>query len=71
MEGLTLNGGKEHLVNKDGTFHLDERTGKTLVKSGDFFQVGVSFRQAHGHLCPDCGRENVFRDSCGGCGWSE
>lgn len=71
MDGLTLNGGKEHLLHKDGTFHVDEATGKTLTKSGDFAQVGINFRAAKGHACPSCGRLNVFRDSCGGCGWHE
>jgi predicted RNA-binding Zn-ribbon protein involved in translation (DUF1610 family) len=71
MQGLTLNEGKEHLVNKDGTFHLDEATGKTLVKSGDFAQVGINFQKVSGHACPECGRMNIFRDSCGRCGWHQ
>jgi len=71
MQGFTLNGGKEHLVHKDGTFHLDDATGRTLVKSGDFAQVGINFQKVAGHECPACKRLNVFKDSCGGCGWHE
>ena len=70
MDGLTLNEGKEHLLQKDGTFHVDEQTGRTLVKSGDFAQVGINFQKVKGHECPSCGRLNVFKDSCGGCGWT-
>jgi hypothetical protein len=69
MDGVTLDGGKEHLLHKDGTFHVDEATGRTLVKSGDFAMVGINFRSASQSFeCPDCGRENVIKDSCG-CGW--
>ena len=71
LQGLTLNEGKEHLVNKDGTFHVDDATGKTLVKSGDYAQVGINFQKVRGHECPNCGRLNIYRDSCGGCGWHE
>jgi hypothetical protein len=72
MEGLDLNGGPQHLVHKDGTFHLDEATGRTLVKSGDFAQVGTNFqRVAQSFECPSCHRLNVIKDSCGGCGWHE
>ena len=71
MQGLSLDGGKEHLVQKDGTFHLDEATGKRLVKSGDFAQVGMTLRKVkQSFFCPACGRENVIKDSCG-CGWHE
>jgi hypothetical protein len=70
MEGLDLNGGPQHLLQKDGTFHVDEATGKTLVRSGDFARVGTNFQGVRGHECPSCGRLNVFKDSCGGCGWS-
>lgn len=71
MDGLTLDGGKEHLLQKDGTFHVDEATGQRLKKSGDFAQVGINFRgTAQSFNCPECGRENVIKDSCG-CGWHE
>ena len=71
MDGLTLNEGKEHLLQKDGTFHVDEATGKTLVRSGDFAQVGINFQKTSQEFeCPNCKRKNVIKDSCGGCGWS-
>jgi hypothetical protein len=68
MDGVTIEA-KEHLRHKDGTFHVDETTGKQMVKSGMFTQVGTGFQGTTGHECPKCGRLNVFRDSCGGCGW--
>lgn len=71
MQGLTLDGGPQHLVDKDGTFHLDEMTGRRLVKSGDFAMVGINFQGTQGYECPSCKRLNVYRDSCGGCGWKE
>ena len=67
MDGVTVEG-REHLVQKDGTFHVDEATGKSMLKSGIFTQVGVNFQNARGHLCKDCGRVNVFRNRCGRCG---
>lgn len=70
MQGLSLNEGKEHLLQKDGTFHVDEATGRTLVRSGDFAQVGINFQKVTGHECPSCARLNVFKDSCGKCGWN-
>ena len=71
MDGVNVEGGKEHLLQKDGTFLVDEVTGKQMIRSGMFTQVGTNFRQARGFECPSCGRENVIRDSCGGCGWHE
>ena len=68
MDGVTL-ADKEHLLQKDGTFHVDEATGKQMVKSGMFTQVGTNFQQVKGHECPKCGRLNVFKDSCGKCLW--
>ena len=70
MDGVTLEG-REHLLHKDGSFHVDESTGKQMVKSGMFTQVGINFQKVKGHACPSCGRLNIFRDSCGGCGWHE
>ena len=71
---LTVDEGKVHKVQKDGTFHLDERTGRKLVKSGAFAEVGISFRNAKGYRCtnPACkGRLSLFKDSCGRCGGSD
>jgi hypothetical protein len=71
MTGISINEGKEHLLHKDGTFHVDERTGFVLTKSGDFAQVGITFRtMAQVFECPQCKRENIIKDSCGRCGWS-
>jgi len=63
--------GKVHRVHKDGTYHLDDATGRMLVKSGDFAQVGANFRGSRGWKCtnPSCrGRVSLFKDSCGKCG---
>ena len=71
---LTVDDGKVHKVNRDGTYHLDDRTGKMLVKSGDFAQVGINFQGARGFRCtnPACkGRLSLFKDSCGRCGGHE
>ena len=55
---------------KDGTFNVPDAVGKYLKKSGDFGVAGLNFQDVQGFPCPTCGRENVFKDSCGGCGWS-
>lgn len=53
----------------DGTFHVDDFTGKRLIESGDFAQVGVSLGtlRARGYRCA-CGFLGLFRDRCGRCG---
>lgn len=56
---------------KDGTFNVPDDVGKWLRTSGDFAVAGLNFQGVHGHFCPECGRENVFRDSCGRCGWQD
>jgi hypothetical protein len=69
MVEMSVNEGAPRKIDKDGTFHVPEHLGKILAKSGDFAQVGVNFRSASQSFeCPDCGRENVIKDSCG-CGW--
>ena len=55
---------------KDGTFHVDDRAGKALVKTGDFAIAGTTFRTARGYRC-SCGHLSVFKDSCGKCGATE
>ena len=68
MDGVTLEG-REHLLHKDGSFHVDESTGKQMVKSGMFTQVGINFQKvSQSFFCPSCKRENVIKDSCR-CGW--
>jgi hypothetical protein len=56
---------------KDGTFHTDQYTAKKLVSSGDFAVAGITFRNIKGHLCNECGFNNVYRDKCGRCGCTE
>ena len=46
MDGVTLEG-REHLLHKDGSFHVDESTGKQMVKSGMFTQVGINFQNVN------------------------
>lgn len=53
---------------KDGTFHVSEAKGRSLVRGGDFAQVGVNLSGATGWRCYDCGHLGVFRDKCGRCG---
>lgn len=66
---LEMNGAV--LDRKDGTFHVSDQLGKSMVKSGEFAATGTTFRHVTGYVCPNCGRENVIKDSCGGCGWHE
>ena len=61
--------GPKFRTQKDGTIHVPDFAGKWLKKSGDFAQAGIHFQGLASHFCPACGRENVYRDSCGGCGW--
>jgi len=65
FDGKTIN------QQKDGTFHTDTTTAKKLVSSGDFAVAGITFRDAQGHICNECGFNNVFRDKCGRCGCTE
>ena len=56
---------------KDGTFHVDEGTGKNLVKTGDFAVAGITFRNASGWICSKCKFVGLYRDKCGKCGCTE
>ena len=67
---ITENGPKAR-VQKDGTFHVPDDVGHWLRKSGDFATAGIHFQSIEGYDCPECGRRNVFKDSCGGCGWRD
>jgi hypothetical protein len=48
-------GGKVIDRGKDGTFHVSGPEGRLLKKSGDFAVAGVTFRNAVGYVCRDCG----------------
>jgi hypothetical protein len=52
-----------------GVIEVTNAEARVLKASGDFANAGINFQGATGHICPACGRENVFKDSCGGCGW--
>lgn len=54
---------------KNGAIEVTESEAKVLRASGDFGTVGTHFQGVDGHECPQCGRMNVFKDSCGRCGW--
>lgn len=51
---ITINDGKVHKRQKDGTFHVGTEEAKLLVKSGDFAVAGTNFRNARGYRCQDC-----------------
>ena len=64
----TLNDGPIIPRDKDGTFHVDDLTGKSMVKSSQWAQVGTNLRTAQGYVCQSCGFVAVFKDRCGKCG---
>jgi len=68
MKDFTIEGGTPITKSRDGKFHVSDRLGKSLVKSGEFMATGTTFRTARGFVCKDCGRVNVFKDRCGKCG---
>ena len=70
MKDFTIEGGKPITKARDGKFHVPDRLGKSLVKSGEFMAIGTTFRTAQGFVCQDCHRVNVFRNKCGKCGGS-
>ena len=66
LKELTVNDGAVIPRQKDGTFHVDERVGQALVKSGDYAQAGTTFRNCLGYRCRDCNFLNLFRKcKCG------
>jgi len=71
LKEITVNDGPVIPRQKDGTFHVDGQTGKSLVKSGDFAVAGTNFRNAKGYKCVACGFVTVFRDHCGKCDGTE
>lgn len=52
-----------------GAIEVTNKEARVLTASGDFAVVGTNFQGTEGHVCPECGRTNVFKDSCGRCGW--
>jgi hypothetical protein len=65
---MTANDGPIHKRAKDGTFHVDDRLGRSMVKSSEWAEVGTNFQGTQGFVCTDCGRVSVIRDHCGKCG---
>ncbi|MGB9152134.1 MAG: hypothetical protein WCD70_03500 [Alphaproteobacteria bacterium] len=70
VEEVQVNRGKAYKRDK-GVFNVEGADGQLLKASGDFAVVGTTFRGTQGFQCPQCKRMNVFKDSCGGCGWKE
>jgi len=64
LKEVTLNDSKPIKRDKDGTFHVDGLTARTLVKSGDFAVAGTTFRNANGYRCGDCNFVGLYRDKC-------
>jgi len=59
-------GGKVINRQKDGTFHVSGGEAALLKKSGDFAVSGVTFRNARGWKCGDCGFLGLFpKCKCG------
>jgi hypothetical protein len=51
---------------KDGTFHVDQATGKALLTSGDFAVAGTNFQSCRGWVCNDCHFVGLFQTcKCG------
>ena len=67
MRDFTVNSGRVISPQKDGKFHVSDRLGKALVKSGEFMATGTTFRNVKGYRCDGCGRVNVFKNHCGKC----
>lgn len=66
LKELTVNDGKVHQRQKDGTFHINGPEARALVKSGDFAVAGTTFRNATGYRCGDCGFLGLFpKCKCG------
>lgn len=70
LKEITVNDGAVIPQQRDGTFHVDGQTARSLVKSGDFALAGTNFRNARGFLC-ECGFVSLFRNRCGRCGSTE
>jgi uncharacterized ferredoxin-like protein len=73
MTEVQIKSGRVAKQDRKGQFEVSESEAKFLRKSGAFTLVGAGMATTGvpGFVCPDCGRENVIRDHCGRCGWSE
>ena len=61
-------GGRVHVRQKDGTFHIGDRaTAKALMATGDFTEARTNLSGVTGYRCTDCGFLAVFKDRCGRC----
>ena len=68
LQEITVNDGPVVKRHRDGTFHVPDDLGKSMVKSGEWGVAGLNFQHISGFECQDCGRVNVFREKCGKCG---
>ena len=69
---FTVDDGPVTKRDKDQTFHVPDHLGRQMVNSSEWAQVGTTLRSvSQTFVCPSCKRENVIKDSCGGCGWHE
>ena len=68
LHEFTVDNGPVVKRDKDMTFHVDDATGKGMVKSSEWAQVGTNLRTAKGYVCQSCGFVAVFKDQCGKCG---
>jgi len=59
-------GGKIINRGKDGTFNVPGPEGRLLKKTGDFAVSGITFQNARGYVCQDCGFVGLFlKCKCG------
>jgi hypothetical protein len=60
--------GKRVTRAKDGTFNFDGAAERIIKESGDFAQVGITFKTARSWTCDSCDFHSLYRDRCGRCG---
>ncbi len=69
---ITVNEGPVIKRGKDATFDVPDSIGRGMKRGSEFAVVGTTLRTvAQRFECPNCKRDNVIKDSCGGCGWHE
>lgn len=69
VEEVTINSGRVHRRDR-GVFNVEGSDAALLKASGDFAVVGTNFQRTIQEFeCPNCGRKNVIKDSCGRCNW--
>ncbi len=61
---MTVENGPVIKRQPDATFHVDDRLGHAMLKSGEWGRVGINLRSAPGYRCQDCGHLGVFKDRC-------